>query len=78
MTETIVHEIDCKNLNCPLPVLKTKKAVENIQIGQILKVTTTDPASKNDMMAWAKRTENQMVKIEENTDFLVFYIQRIK
>ena len=48
--------LDAKGLSCPLPILKTKKAVEALSKDQVLKVETTDPGSKNDMASWAKRT----------------------
>ena len=55
-------------MSCPLPILKTKKAVEALSKDQILKVETTDPGSKNDMASWAKRTGNEIVKVEELRD----------
>ena len=54
--------LDAKGLNCPLPILKTKKAVEALSAGQVLKVETTDPGSKNDMSSWAKRTGNEIIR----------------
>jgi TusA-related sulfurtransferase len=57
--------LDAKGLSCPLPILKTKKAVEALSKNQVLKVETTDPGSKNDMASWAKRTGNEILKMEE-------------
>lgn len=68
--------LDAKGLNCPLPILKTKKAVETLSKEQVLKVETTDPGSKNDMAAWAKRTGNKIVKEEEGTGTFIFYIKK--
>lgn len=68
--------LDAKGLSCPLPVLKTNKAVEKLSHGQVLKVETTDPGSKNDMAAWAKRTGNLIVKQEEDDGIIVFYIKK--
>jgi tRNA 2-thiouridine synthesizing protein A len=68
--------LDAKGLNCPLPILKTKKAVETLSKEQVLKVETTDPGSKNDMAAWAKRTGNEIVKAVEAAGTFIFYIKK--
>jgi tRNA 2-thiouridine synthesizing protein A len=68
--------LDAKGLSCPLPILKTKKAVESLSKGQVLKVESTDPGSKNDMAAWAKRTGNEIVKMEEGAGMFTFYIKK--
>lgn len=68
--------LDAKGLSCPLPILKTKKAVEALSKDQVLKVETTDPGSKNDMAAWAKRTGNEIVKVEEGSGTFTFFIKK--
>jgi tRNA 2-thiouridine synthesizing protein A len=68
--------LDAKGLSCPLPILKTKKAVEALAKDQILKVVTTDPGSKNDMASWAKRTGNEIMKMEEDSGSFTFYIKK--
>jgi len=68
--------LDCKGMSCPLPILKTKKAVEALSKDQVLKVVTTDPGSKNDMASWAKRTGNEIVKVEEGSGTFTFYIKK--
>ncbi len=68
--------LDAKGLSCPLPILKTKKAVESLSKDQILKVETTDPGSKNDMASWAKRTGNEILKMEEGSGMFTFYIKK--
>jgi tRNA 2-thiouridine synthesizing protein A len=68
--------LDAKGLSCPLPILKTKKAVEALAKDQILKVLTTDPGSKNDMASWAKRTGNEILKMEEGSGLFTFYIKK--
>ncbi len=69
--------LDAKGLSCPLPILKTKKAVEAMAKEQVLKVETTDPGSKNDMASWAKRTGNEIVKVEEGGGTFTFYIKKM-
>lgn len=68
--------LDAKGLSCPLPILKTKKAVESLSKGQVLKVEATDPGSKNDMTSWAKRTGNEILKLEEASGTFIFYIKK--
>jgi TusA-related sulfurtransferase len=68
--------LDAKGLSCPLPILKTKKAVEALTKNQVLKVETTDPGSKNDMASWAKRTGNEVLKVEEGSGTFTFYIKK--
>ena len=68
--------LDAKGMSCPLPILKTKKAVDALTKDQVLKVETTDPGSKNDMAAWAKRTGNEILKVEESGGAITFYIKK--
>ncbi len=68
--------LDTKGMNCPLPILKTKKAVEGLSKDQVLKVETTDPGSKNDMPSWAKRTGNEILKMEEEAGTFTFFIKK--
>lgn len=70
--------IDCKGLNCPMPVLKVKKAVDSLQIGQILKVEATDPGTKADIPAWAKRTGNELLSMSEEGSTFIFYVKKMK
>ncbi len=77
MSEIVAkEELDCRGLNCPLPILKTKKAIEGLQVGEVLKMTATDPGSVNDMDSWAKRTGNKIVNREEANGEFTFYIEK--
>ncbi|TAM43804.1 MAG: sulfurtransferase TusA family protein [Burkholderiaceae bacterium] len=55
-------ELDTSGLNCPLPILKAKKALTDMQSGQLLKVVATDPGSVRDFQAFAKQTGNELVE----------------
>ena len=55
-------EIDTRGLNCPLPILKAKKALTEMQSGQVLKVLATDAGSLRDFQAFAKQTGNELVE----------------
>ncbi|OYU26964.1 MAG: hypothetical protein CFE41_13285 [Burkholderiales bacterium PBB2] len=54
-------EIDTRGLNCPLPILKAKKALAEMESGQLLKVVATDPGSMRDFQAFARQTGNELV-----------------
>jgi tRNA 2-thiouridine synthesizing protein A len=69
--------LDAKGLSCPLPILRTKKIFTTLAREQVLKVETTDPGSQNDMVAWAKRTGNEILKIEQGPGTFVFYIKKL-
>lgn len=58
----IDKEVDARGLNCPLPILKAKKALADMQSGQILRVMATDPGSLRDFQAFAKQTGNELVE----------------
>ncbi len=62
--------LDCIGLLCPMPVVKTSKAIKEIEIGQVLKMTADDPGAPPDMVAWAKQTKNDL--IAQNTEGGVF------
>ena len=58
----IDKEIDTRGLNCPLPILKAKKALAELQSGQVLKVVSTDAGSVRDFQAFAKQTGNELLE----------------
>ena len=64
-------EIDTRGLNCPLPILKAKKALTDMQSGQLLKVVSTDAGSVRDFQAFSKQTGNELMEqTTEGTDFI--------
>ena len=69
-------EFDCRGLSCPLPVLKTKKAMDGLASGKVLKLIATDPGSVNDMAAWTRRTGNALLDSEKQVGEFVFYIRK--
>lgn len=69
-------ELDCRGMSCPLPVLKTKKAMDGLASGKVLKLIATDPGSVNDMGAWTRRTGNILLDSEKPPGEFVFYIQK--
>ena len=68
------QELDCRGLNCPLPILKTKKAMDGMSSGEVLKMTSTDPGSQNDITAWANRTGNELLSARDDGGDFIYYI----
>ncbi len=66
MDVVVNKEVDARGLNCPLPILRTKKALADMQSGEVLHVVATDPGSVRDFQAFAKQTGNELLKQIEN------------
>ncbi len=69
-------DLDARGLNCPLPILKTKKALAEMTSGQVLRVQATDPGSVRDFQAFAKQTGNDLLEQSQDGDVLTFYMKR--
>ncbi|TXI64181.1 MAG: sulfurtransferase TusA family protein [Limnohabitans sp.] len=69
-------EIDTSGLNCPLPILKAKKALTDLHSGQTLKVIATDPGSWRDFEAFARQTGNELVSQEKTETNFVYVLKR--
>ncbi|PIX96564.1 MAG: preprotein translocase subunit TatC [Hydrogenophilales bacterium CG_4_9_14_3_um_filter_63_34] len=69
-------ELDAKGLNCPLPILRCKKALNDMTSGQILRVIATDPGSVKDFAAFAKQTGNELLTSAEAGGEYTFFIKR--
>jgi len=69
-------ELDTSGLNCPLPILKAKKALADMSSGQVLKVLATDPGSTRDFQAFARQTGHELVAQEASGAVLVHYLRR--
>ena len=79
MSDITPDEIaDLKGLNCPMPVLKTKKALDKIEGGKILRVDLTDAGSKSDLPAMIKRTGNELLEMSEADGVYTFFIKKSK
>lgn len=72
----IDKEIDTSGLNCPLPILKAKKALNDMASGQVLKVTATDPGAWRDFEAFARQTGHELVMQEKTESAFVFGLKR--
>jgi len=69
-------ELDARGLNCPLPILRTKKSLNEMTSGQTLKVIATDPGSVKDFAAFAKQTGNELLSSSEAGSEYTFFIQK--
>jgi tRNA 2-thiouridine synthesizing protein A len=66
--------LDCSGMLCPMPVVKTSKAMKELQTGQILKLVATDPGAPPDMEAWSRQTGNEMLRsLQEEGKFVFFF-----
>ena len=69
-------ELDARGLNCPLPILRTKKALTDMASGQVLKVLATDPGSVKDFQAFSRQTGNTLLSSETANSEFIFFIQK--
>jgi tRNA 2-thiouridine synthesizing protein A len=69
-------ELDTRGLNCPLPILKAKKALADMHSGEVLKVVATDPGSVRDFQAFARQTGNELVEQTSASDEFVHFLRR--
>lgn len=72
----IDHELDAKGLNCPLPILRARKAIAGMTTGETLKVVATDPGSVGDFAAFCKQTGNDLLSSREVGGTYEFLIRR--
>jgi len=70
------HDVDASGLTCPLPILRAKKALAQMESGQVLRVTTTDPKAVRDFQAFAKQSGNGLVAQHETQDSVLHYLRR--
>ncbi|RBW68645.1 sulfurtransferase TusA family protein [Bacillus taeanensis] len=68
--------LDAKGLACPMPIVKTKKAINELESGQVLEIHATDKGVKNDLAAWAKSGGHELLKDIEEDDVLKFWIKK--
>lgn len=69
-------DLDVRGLNCPLPILKTKKELVRLQPGQVLRVRATDPHSVIDFMAFSEKTGNTLIEHREDGDEFHFWLRK--
>ncbi len=75
MTE-VAEKLDARGMNCPLPILKTRKAINSIGSGDVLEVISSDPGSVKDMASFCEQTGNRLISSNESVDGYVFLIEK--
>ena len=71
-----IKELDTRGLNCPLPILKAKKALADMATGEVLRVLSTDPGSTRDFQAFARQTGNELVEQSNEGELFVHLLRR--
>lgn len=69
-------ELDAKGLNCPLPILRAKKALAEMTSGQVLRIMATDPGSVKDFQAFSKQTGNELLSSDKADREFIFFMKK--
>lgn len=76
MNTPATQSLDARGLNCPLPILRTKKALSALSTGDTLAITSTDPGSVKDMQSFCNQTGNELVSSNANQGEFVFLVRK--
>jgi len=76
MSTTFDKELDARGMNCPLPILRTKKSLSDMMSGQVLNIMATDPGSTQDFQAFAKQTGNTLLSMDASDKLFTFFMQK--
>ena len=71
-------KIDCLGLFCPMPILKTREAIRGLGVGDVLEMTSDDPASEPDMRSWAARTGHELLEIDRVGAVFRFLVRKTR
>ena len=71
------HELDARGLNCPIPILRTKKFLTTMETGGIVRIMTTDPGSVKDFEAFARQTDNELLSSTEAKGEFQFTLKKL-
>ncbi len=80
MSDVLIADevLDTSGMLCPLPVIKTSKAIKTLEVGQVLKMISTDPGSPPDMDAWSRQTGHEMLDSHREGDKYIFFFRKTK
>lgn len=70
--------LDCLGLFCPMPIVKTREALREMAVGQVLEMLSDDPASDADMRSWARRTGNELLEVTKNAAVYHFLVRKTR
>ncbi|MCA1012305.1 sulfurtransferase TusA family protein [Halobacillus halophilus] len=72
----VTKVLDAKGLACPMPIVKTKKAMKEVETGETLEIHATDQGAKSDLTAWAKSSGHELLQHDEEDGVFKFWIQK--
>ena len=72
----VTQELDVRGLNCPMPILQTKKALKDLNSGDVLRIIATDPGSVKDFETFAKQTGNELLESIEEGDSFIYRLKK--
>jgi tRNA 2-thiouridine synthesizing protein A len=78
MTLAAHRTLDCIGLFCPMPILKTRDALKGMAVGEVLEMTSDDPASEADMKSWTTRTGHELLEIGKNGAVFRFVVRKTR
>ncbi len=81
MDDTVINPdaiLDTSGMLCPIPVVNTSKAIKQIEVGQVLKMISTDPGAVPDMAAWSRQTGHEMLESHQEEDIYIFFFRRTR
>jgi len=71
--------VDARGVSCPMPIMRSMKAIKTIKVNQVLEILTTDPGSKKDIPTWAKATKQELLSLEElGPESFRFLVKKLK
>jgi len=78
IAEKPAKKVDCIGMYCPVPIFMTRKAIDEVNVGELVEILADDPAAESDIKSWVKRTGHELVKFEENDGVFRFIIRKTK
>jgi tRNA 2-thiouridine synthesizing protein A len=78
MSVVVDRKLDCLGLFCPMPILKTRDALKGMAVGQVLEMTSDDPASEADMKSWTTRTGHELLEIARDGAVYRFIVRKTR
>jgi tRNA 2-thiouridine synthesizing protein A len=72
------RKLDCLGLYCPMPILKTRDAMKAMAVGQVLEMTSDDPASEADMKSWTARTGHELLEVDRHGAVFRFVVRKTR
>ncbi|GEN44689.1 sulfurtransferase TusA family protein [Alkalibacillus haloalkaliphilus] len=72
----ITKTLDAKGLACPMPIVRTKKAIDEVNSGEVLEVVATDAGAKSDLAAWTKSSGHKLLETKEEDGVYTFYVEK--